>query len=370
MNTNDMTQPVIVGCEIVTALGNLQETWQGLMGGQCGLQPVTLPEVPNTYPAGRIPALGDEYGSTKRLENLLAQGLKSFSGLPKNHNCDIIVSTTKGAADELLQHTENPSGQPWHISRMVAEKISSPGKQKTVSAACASGTVAIIQGAKQIMAGTSDCVLIVGIDILSSFVMAGFDALKGLSTNPCTPFDEKRDGLSLGEGIGVIVMCSEKYATDNDLQVMAGINGWGVSCDATHITAPSRTGSGLIRVIKQATQNCTIPVGGINAHGTGTVYNDAMELTAFKSCWDEHPSFHSIKGGIGHCLGAAGVIEAAIAIRSLAEECIPPSIGYHSGDAPGGKISGSSSLPLTAPTILACNSGFGGINAAILFSRP
>lgn len=370
MNIHDRQQPVITGYQVLTALGDMDTTWNGLMAGQSGLQFVALPEVPHAYPAGLIKALGDDYGSVHRLTKLLKMSLNSTILPEPATNCDIIVATTKGAADELLLHPEEPAGQPWQIGQMIAELIGSGGKHKTVSAACASGTVALIQAAKQIMDGNSECVLIVGIDLLSSFVMAGFDALKGLSANPCVPFDELRDGLSLGEGVGVVILCSEQYAHDHHCKVLACIEGWGVSCDATHITAPSRTGSGLKRVIEQATGEGTISVGAINAHGTGTVYNDAMEMTAFKACWDEHPPFHSVKGAVGHCLGAAGVIEAAIALRSLEENRIPPSVGYSRGEVPAGKISGTSSLPLIAPNILACNSGFGGINAGIIFSRP
>jgi 3-oxoacyl-(acyl-carrier-protein) synthase len=170
--------------------------------------------------------------------------------------------------------------------------------------------------------------------------------------------------------MSAVIMCSESYAAAHQLQVQAAIESWGISCDATHITAPSRSGSGLIRVIEQATRNRTIPVGAINAHGTGTVYNDAMEMTAFQACWDHQPPFHSVKGAIGHCLGAAGVIEAAIALRSLERGVIPPSVGYRGGEAPAGTISGSSPLALSFSTILACNSGFGGINAGIIFSKP
>lgn len=371
MNEKDINKPVIVSSEVLTSLGNLEETWQALMQGQSGLQTLSLSHVPNPYPAGCIAALGVEYGTTQRLQKLLDLGLTFSPELQDTiRKCDIIVATTKGAVDELLVHPQNPTGQPWHLGGMITEQLSSSGDQQTVSAACASGTVALIQAAKRIMAGVADCVLIVGIDLISNFVMAGFDTLKGLSSSPCKPFDVKRDGLSLGEGIGVILMCSENYAETNKFVPLATIGGWGVSCDATHITAPSRDARGLISVIEQATRQRTIPVGAINAHGTGTVYNDAMELTAFKACWDICPPFHSVKGAIGHCLGAAGVIEAAIALRSLNENIIPPTVGFLEGDASPGTISGNFSLPLNEPAILTCNSGFGGTNAGIIFSRP
>ncbi|MCL7487573.1 MAG: beta-ketoacyl synthase [Desulfobulbaceae bacterium] len=371
MTDHNGQKPVIAGYEILTALGDLNATWEGLMAGQSSLQPVMLPHVPTNYPVGRITGLGQEYGSARRVAELLQRGLAHFF---KRHDlpepCDIVIATTKGAADELLLHADDPEGQPWHIAGMTAEIAGCKDMRQTVSAACASGTVALIQAARQIKTEISECILIVGVDVLSSFVMTGFDVLKALSPGPCTPFDKNRNGLSLGEGMGVVIMCSESYAAAHQLQVQATIESWGISCDATHITAPSRSGSGLIRVVEQATRNKTIPVGAINAHGTGTVYNDAMEMTAFHACWDHQPPFHSVKGAIGHCLGAAGVIEAAIALRSLERGIIPPSVGYREGEAPAGTISGSSSQPLFFPTILACNSGFGGINAGIIFAKP
>lgn len=371
MTGTSANRAVIAQCQVLTALGDLDATHQALMAGQSGLQPAEIPDVAAAYPAGRIAGLGDEYGSTARLRNLLQTGLGSLSGLTRlSGRFDLIVATTKGAADELLRHPANPSGQPWDIAAMAAELTGCTGKKQTVSAACASGAVALIQAARHIENGQAGCVLVIGIDILSTFVMAGFDSLKALSPQPCKPFAKNRDGLSLGEGMGAALVCNRAFAEEHKLPVLAGMQGWGVSCDATHITAPSRTGSGLIRVIELATRNGADPVGAINAHGTGTLYNDAMEITAFTSAWDDIPPFHSIKGAIGHCLGAAGIIEAAIALRSLEQGCIPPSIGYSDGDAPAGKISGKTALPLAAPTILTCNSGFGGINAGILFSKP
>ena len=280
------------------------------------------------------------------------------------------MATTKGAADELLNNPDNPTGQPWHLGKIIADITGCPTTPQIISAACASGTVAIIQAGKRIMSGASEVVIVVGIDLLSTFVIAGFDALKALSPTPCRPFDTKRDGLSLGEGIGVAVIASKQFARDNGLKPLARIDGWGVSCDATHITAPCRDGSGLQRVLARATENGQKPVGAVHAHGTGTQYNDAMEMTAFQNFWEQLPPIHSTKGALGHCLGAAGVIEAGISIKSLKHGSIPPTVGLKEEEFQTGKLSGTSPLTLEKPSILSCNSGFGGINAGILFSVP
>ncbi|GAB4335768.1 MAG: beta-ketoacyl-[acyl-carrier-protein] synthase family protein [Desulfobulbaceae bacterium] len=365
-------QAVITGCGALTALGDLDNTWDGLMAGRSGLRPTAIPGIPTVYPMGRVDLPGVGYGSARRLAMLLDHSIGRFAAdAPLPPDCDLIVSTTKGAADELLDNPEDPRGQPWQLAEMIAGQAGCTGHLQTVSAACASGAIALIQAASRIIHGESASVLVVGVDLLSRFVTAGFDALKGMSETPCAPFDRERTGLSLGEGVGYLVVQEAQAARDAGRIPLAAVSGWGISCDATHITAPSRTADGLIRVIEQATAGGTIPVGAINAHGTGTVYNDAMELTAFRSCWpDGAPPVHSVKGALGHCLGAAGVIEAAIAVRSLREQVIPPCVGFHAGEDGANNISGTAPLPLAADTIFTCNSGFGGINAGIVLTQP
>ena len=110
-------------------------------------------------------------------------------------------------------------------------------------------------------------------------------------------------------------------------------------------------------------------MGAINAHGTGTRFNDAMEITAFRQRFAGNVPLHSIKGAIGHCLGAAGVIEAAIAIKSLAAGQIPPTVGLEEPDKELGNLAGGTMFDLLHPSIISCNSGFGGINAAVMLTK-
>ena len=164
-----------------------------------------------------------------------------------------------------------------------------------------------------------------------------------------------------------MLLCTTEEAHKRDWPVLAQITGWGAACDATHITAPDRKARGLIAAIKKATDNCRRPVGAINAHGTGTQYNDAMETYAFTTLWGKnHPPFHSVKGAIGHCLGAAGVIEAVLSVESLKRGLIPPSVGLATPEFGTSHVTGQRPLALYHPSILTCNSGFGGINASIL----
>jgi 3-oxoacyl-[acyl-carrier-protein] synthase II len=152
---------------------------------------------------------------------------------------------------------------------------------------------------------------------------------------------------------------------------LATLSGWGVAGDAFHITAPARDGCGLVQAVRGALERADLSpekVAGINAHGTGTVYNDAMELTAFGSVFgDRNIPLHSIKGAIGHTLGAAGGIETAVALRSLAEGIIPPTVGCSDPEVEGQV--GDRPFPLAGDVLLATNSGFGGINAALVLEK-
>jgi 3-oxoacyl-[acyl-carrier-protein] synthase II len=167
-------------------------------------------------------------------------------------------------------------------------------------------------------------------------------------------------------------MSRERAERDNR-PVLARVLGWGAANDAHHITAPSRDGCGLILAVRQALETAGLParaVDGISAHGTGTVYNDLMELTAFRALFGEDcPPLHSVKGALGHTLGAAGGIETALGIRSLAAGLLPPTVGLGDPEPAAGDLASATPRPFAGAVLLSTNSGFGGINGALLLGR-
>lgn len=352
---------------ILTCAGDLEQTWSALQSGRTSLSPRRLEGFDQTWPVGIIPDLPDEgNGTLARLDALFD---RLFQDLPKiGKETPLLLGTTKGAADELLRPDEPYRGQPWQIGDRLCERLSLTGGSTTFSAACASSTIAIIQAVLRIASGECEQALVVGADLTGRFIQSGFASLKALSPTGCRPFDKKRDGLSLGEGGGWLLL-SNRQESFNTTDCILSPTGWGIACDAVHITAPCRQGSGLIAAITQATGGSAEKIGGINAHGTGTVYNDAMELTAFNKIWSSPPPLCSVKGGIGHCLGAAGIIEAALSLKSLETGSLPPTVGCIEPVTDGPMLSGKSSLLLQSASILSCNSGFGGINAALIFSK-
>lgn len=352
--------------EIITSEGDMEATWSSLIKGVVPKR--YSPKSHNqSYPLAVIQELNEEFGTSRRLQALLNNLYSSLPHIPRDTL--LVCASTKGAIDEILKDHTPSSGQVYHVADEIKNRLQLEKDGGCVSAACASGTIAIIQGAMQIANGECSNALIVGFDLMSNFVINGFSSLKALSPTGCRPFDRNRDGVTLGEGGGWLLL-SKNPATFSSTKNTYTLASWGISCDAVHITAPCRYGSGLIRTLKQTMTDPSIAPGGINAHGTGTYYNDAMELLAFNDLWQNPPPICSVKGTIGHCLGAAGIIESCLSLKSLTEGYLPPTPGLLIPEQKAEAIiSGTDSQKLQNPSILSCNSGFGGINAALLFKK-
>ncbi len=237
-----------------------------------------------------------------------------------------------------------------------------------VSTACTSGLAAIIESAMLILDGEADAMVAVGADVAGDFVSDGFQALRAISPTACRPFDRNRDGLTLGSAAAA---CGLQRVSPGIGCVIAG---WGISNDATHMTAPDREAGGLIRAIRQALTAAQLrpaDIGVVFAHGTGTKYNDAMEAVAIQRVFLQDggsPAVTAVKGLIGHTLGAAGLIEAVLAVEMLRTQIIPPIAGLVSAEWPEiDFVTSARQTPFRH--VLKIASGFGGMNAAIILSR-
>ena len=212
-------------------------------------------------------------------------------------------------------------------------------------------------------------VIITGGDIVSEFAVSGFQSLKAISTEPCKPFDKDRNGLTLGDGCGTIILTSNAELTTGKTPITV-LNG-STTNDANHISGPSRTGEGLYLAIKN-TVNSVKNIDYISAHGTATIYNDEMEAKAICLAGLEKVPVNSFKGFWGHTQGAAGIIESIAAIHSLKENILFNTIGFN-------KLGVSKNInvinhwnakkKIEINNCLKLASGFGGSNAAVLFSK-
>jgi 3-oxoacyl-(acyl-carrier-protein) synthase len=290
----------------------------------------------------------------------------------------LVLATTKANLEALERLTDGRTcSDSAHrhlqgdlLAADLAMAFGAGGKVQCVSVACVSGLSAIQQGAKIIQRGKADAVFVVGVDHLSAFVVAGFTAFKAIDPNGCRPFDATRCGLSLGEAGAAIVLVRENFAPQSSIK----IRGWSTSNDANHLTGPSRDGSGLalaIRIALASAQLTPPEIDYINAHGTGTPYNDAMESHALRTVFGEAcPPFSGAKGMLGHTLGAAGVIETIACVLALRDNFLPgtPRLNLPADGVPESLVR-EPRMAAKLNHVLKLNTGFGGINGALVLSH-
>ena len=277
----------------------------------------------------------------------------------------VILSTTKGEIG-LLENGDVESALLPSLAERIRIGALLHASPIVVSNACASGTLAIKLAADLIRVGRYDHVLVLGGDLVSRFTLSGFASLHALSVEPCRPFDRTRDGVSLGEAVAGVVLSNDPSLLAEPLgEYIAG----GMGNDANHISGPSRTGEGLVRAVGAALRTSGMTakdIGHINAHGTGSVYNDRMEAVAFGRLGMEHVPTNSHKGYFGHTLGAAGVLETILSLHAMRHKQLPASLGANDLDElPPLNVLQAIGTPLSN-TLLKTSSGFGGCNAAIL----
>lgn len=286
-------------------------------------------------------------------------------------NTILIISSTKGNISLLETETVSQSLHTRislnNSAKLVADHFTFVNQPIVISNACISGMLAIITGMRLIQSGQYEHAVVAGADVISKFVLSGFQSFQAISPSPCKPFDAARDGINLGEGAGTMILTSNK-AHSSGVKVTGG----SVSNDANHISGPSRTGEELNIAISKAMKAAVLKpsdIDLISAHGTATIYNDEMEAKAITLAGMQSVPVNSLKGYYGHTLGAAGLIESIISIQSLKENLVIPTRGFeHMGVTQAVNIC-SSLHATTLQNCLKTASGFGGCNAAMIFSK-
>ena len=313
--------------------------------------------------------------SFTKFEQLL---VASISDALKNSGVDIsdnktvlIISSTKGNISLLETENNIPSLKErialYTSARLIAGHFRHPNQPIVISNACISGSLAVLTGLRLIRSGQYENAVIAGCDLITKFVLSGFQSFQAISSTPCKPFDAERNGISLGEAAATVILSSnDQYA--GGVQLLGGA----VSNDANHISGPSRTGEELHQAISKAMSDAGLSVadiGFISAHGTATVYNDEMEAKAISLAGMEHVPVNSLKGNYGHTLGAAGLVESIVSIHSLMENVVLPTKGFNTHGVSKPLNICSILQPVTAKNFLKTASGFGGCNAALAFGK-
>ncbi|MBI5026560.1 MAG: beta-ketoacyl-[acyl-carrier-protein] synthase family protein [Nitrospirae bacterium] len=241
------------------------------------------------------------------------------------------------------------------------------------SNACASGTNAIGYAFNSIRSGNYDLAICGGYDTMSEFTFAGFNSLMAVTPGLCKPFDKNRDGLVLGEGAGIMVLEELEHALKRNVRIFGEIVGYGESSDAYHMTSPEPTGMSAADAIKKALVDAGNPqIEYINAHGTGTKYNDVMEAKAIKIIFGDYGKsipVSSIKPMIGHLLGGAGAVEAIVSLLSVIHKELPPNINYQTPDPECALNIVKEAVKSDIKNVLSNSFGFGGSNASIVIRK-
>lgn len=250
----------------------------------------------------------------------------------------------------------------------IAQKYDLQSLAYSLSTACTSGAKALISAARMLRAGLADAVICGGVDNLSRFTLNGFDSLSVLSDAPCQPFGSSQ-GINIGEGAALFIATREPLQQHDEALILSG---YGASSDAYHMSTPRPDGAGAKAVMQQAlaTAHCTpADIGWINAHGTGTSTNDAMEALAIAEIFSKQTPVTSTKSFTGHCLGAAGAVEAAIAWGIASANSNPlgklPSQGYAHPDI----TLTTADSQLKQRRVLSNSFAFGGNNAALIIEQ-
>jgi 3-oxoacyl-[acyl-carrier-protein] synthase II len=247
---------------------------------------------------------------------------------------------------------------------------------RSLCSACSGGANAILLAATWIRRGRSRCAIAGGADALCRLTYAGFSALGALSAEPCRPFDRRRAGLNLGEGAAFLVLEAEDAARARGARPIVELRGWAVGAEANHITNPESSGETAGRVMRDALARAGVvpaDLDYVNAHGTATPLNDAMETAALRRCLGSEADripVSSSKGQIGHTLAAAGAIEAAITAMAIARGVLPPTAGLEEVDAACQLVHVRASRPARIRAAMSESFGFGGTDTALVLTEP
>jgi 3-oxoacyl-[acyl-carrier-protein] synthase-1 len=285
----------------------------------------------------------------------------------------IIIASTKGNID-LLEHKNQgkfPSNrvQLGTMAEEIQAYFKNPNTPLVVCNACISGVLAMDVAKRLLRKKKYKNIIVTGGDLVSEFTLSGFKSFKAMSDAPCKPYDKNRVGINLGEGIGTVVLSTEKPTNQEEFITLEG---GASSNDANHISGPSRTGDGLFIAMDKALKDAaceTNEIDYMSMHGTATPYNDEMESKAIALANLQEVPLNSLKGYIGHTLGAAGLIESIVAIQSLKNNILYRSLGFEELGVPVAinVIKETSAMPLQK--CLKTASGFGGCNAAMVFAK-
>ena len=268
---------------------------------------------------------------------------------------------------EMSQEYRQPGVHNLHSPGIFVARVTQlKGPAITLSTACSSSAKIFASASRWIRQGLVDAVLVGGVDSLCLSILYGFNSLELVSKNPCRPFDRRRDGINIGEAAGYALLLREDLATDAEIEVL----GYGESSDAHHMSRPHPEGKGAIFAMDRALERAALPAASIdyiNLHGTASKANDLIETYALAERFADKTPVSSTKGWTGHSLGAAGILEAVIAMDTIKTGVIPGTLNCEEPDPAFRFPVLMDNLSQPVKYTMTTSFGFGGSNAALIF---
>ena len=381
---------------------------EGFRWGKTAFRPVSLFDVsrqrvktaaevtlPDSIPSTRLSRRKEhrKERAAKLLVHAVDEALREANW--SEHASPLVFATTSGGMSrgeeffrEAIAKPASSKTQPTRVTHYLAQRqvmdlaeaYDLTGPITIVANACAAGANAVGHAFELVRSGRFERALTGGYDALSQLVFSGFDSLQALSPTVCRPFDAHRDGLALGEGAAALTLESLESATRRGAPILGEIVGYGAATDSHHLTQPHPQGEAACATMRLACESAAVEpaqVAYINAHGTGTVLNDASEAAAINA-WSGSAAARlhvsSTKAGIGHLLGAAGAVESAVCLMALKEQWLPPMMTTQQPDPAVQfrlvqKPMKAKELNRPFEYALSNSFGFGGANASLLFRR-
>lgn len=399
---------VITGLGMINAIGNtVDESWNNCINGVSGIKEVRSIDTSDCYAhLGAESAehfdvdAGDDAQKMDRVSLLCVkaanEAIKDSGIVIDDSNADrvgVIMGSCVGGAVSIQKfftdrHNAEGSEDTSDIIKMpigviannVAKIAGVKGVVTNVGNACAASTISIEYACDLIRAGVGDAFIVGGADSFSALAFGGFTALHALDTDPCSPYNKSK-GITLGEGAGALIVESYEHAVARNAKIYCDVLGGGISSDAHHITAPRPDSEGQMNAMKWALANSDLKpsdIDYINGHATGTPLNDSTEIQAMQTIFgdNDNTAVDSTKSMVGHCLGAAGAVEAIYTVKALTTETVPPTIGYSDEDLENlkekaGKLDFMPNVSKHKEIDYAMtnNFAFGGNNASVIFAK-
>ena len=312
----------------------------------------------------------ESYTTLEKMMILSVNSILSSSNYKITKRTGLIIATTKGNIDTLSTsskfYKDPKRSYLYELGNQINYFFDFKNEAIVLSNACVSGVLAVSVAQRFINDGVYEEVIIVSGDLVSEFILSGFTSFQAISNEPCKPYSTKRKGITIGEAVASVLVTSKKKK--NAIQVL----GTGSCNDANHISGPSRTGEGLVMSVRSALNEAKIKtheIDYISAHGTATNFNDEMEAVAFSRLKMLETPINSLKGFYGHTLGASGLLESIIGIKSLEKNTLIGSLGFD-------ELGVSECINVIKKTekkelniFLKTASGFGGCNTAVIFKK-